>query len=400
MTAPTHTAPLLAVLPPLEAYREDLASRPDGAAFGDADGRWLTVAVLLAQQDPVPSLDAAALHVTIAEWLRDDPGHTRARERDGTTAIVLDLVERMERAGALSLATSTAFALVQAREAIGADALEHGRALAMVAHIAWVRGMVDSAHGYYRRTSRLGRAEGLPELRVRAWLGYAILAHLRGNYPDMGRWARRAARGAERARLRALAIIAHQTAMSYGGLTNDVPRALRHGWRAHALAAPGTDVAKGTLVNVSELLREAGQPAAAAHGFRVVLDSAPAEWVELPARGGLARAAAALGDRDTVRACHRLLRARIEGPQRWFELANALLELDEALRMIGDDDDARWCREQVRTLSARHRFHALDFAVEDAERAAQASHRPVPPPPIEEPVVHRVASAVAALALV
>ena len=164
--------------PPLEAYRRDVARLGDGRTFGPDDGTWVAAAMLLQRYVDGSSDERVALAAELARYLAPEGTLT-------FSGAALRLAAQIERAGALHLAASWLSLLDRALPT--RDALDVGRTRAQRASVARKLGALDAAQELYAEAEAIGDASGEPELSARAWIGYAILAHMRGNYPDARR---------------------------------------------------------------------------------------------------------------------------------------------------------------------------------------------------------------------
>jgi hypothetical protein len=396
---------MLAPRPPLAAYREDLARRGGGEEFGPSDATWLTVATILSHGVDVSADSRPPLLPTLREVVGSDPALREVLavseqvppaefELDGVSPIVRAIVERMEDDGALNLAYSVLSSLADAD--LRLSVLERGRVLAQLGRVAWKAGALETAREQYRRVEVLGRTARIPELRVRAWVGYSIIARLHGNYPEVRKWGARAVHDAERAGLAALGSLAYHNLMVSAAVGGDINGALVYGWRAYQGAIGDTAREARALLHLSQCLLECGQPGAALRGFAATLDRQPVARVAFPALGGLAIAAAAVGDRPLVLAT----KARIEGliaiapfP---YECASVLLELSLALAAIGDTARAAVCRTRALRLAHRHAYHEIVHRLEALGPAAVPG-RAKAPPHVLDPKGTEVARAVASL---
>jgi tetratricopeptide (TPR) repeat protein len=363
----TQPGPVLVPRPPLAAYRDDLARR-GGGAFGPSDATWLSVATIINHVVAVPVRARPPLLATLRDVLSDDPVLARtlagapADEAgvgtlDAISPIVRSVVCHMEDDGAWGLAYSTLATLLDAEPRL--TVLERGRVLAQMGRVAWKAGALETARDQYRRVEVLARATRSAELRVRAWTGYSILARLRGNYPEVRKWATRAADEADRAQLAALGSLAYHSLMLSAGVAGDFNGALIYGWRAFegATGDPGREAEM--LLNLSQLLYETGHAEAAVHGFGAALAREPVARVALPALGGLALAGSVLGDAARVRAARAHAERLIATGGMPYESAAALVELSEALAAIGDVDGSDDCRARAREIAVRQGYHEL-----------------------------------------
>jgi tetratricopeptide (TPR) repeat protein len=395
---------MLAPRPPLAAYREDLARRGGHDGFGPSDAIWLSVASILSHAVNVPADSRPPLLETVREVVSSDPTlrdvlpvsehEPRAEfELDGVSPIVRAIVGRMEDEGAFSLAYSMLSILTDAD--LRLSVVERGRVLAQLGRVAWKAGALDTAREQYRRAEVLGRTARIPELRVRAWVGYSIVARLRGNYPEVRKWGARAAHEAERAGLPALGSLAYHSLMVSAAVGGDLNGALVYGWRAFQGAIGDTPREAEALLNLSQYLLECGQPEPAIRGFLATLDRQPAARVAFPALGGLAIAAAAVGERPLVLATQTRVERLIAVAPIPYQCAAVLLELSQALDAIGDAGGAAECRTRALELAERHAYHEIVHRLE-ALRIGPAATRSEAPR-VLDPNGTEVARAVASL---
>jgi tetratricopeptide (TPR) repeat protein len=396
---------MLTPRPPLTAYREDLARRgADEGPFGPSDATWLAVATILTHAVEVPPDNRPPLLPTLRDVVGSDPAlrdvlnvssHEPPRdfELDGVSPIVRAMVERIEDDGALNLAYSMLSILADAD--LRLSVLERGRVLAQLGRVAWKTGALETAREQYRRAEVLGRAARIPELRIRAWVGYSIVAKLRGNYPEVRKWGARAAHEADRAGLVELSAMAYHSLMVSAAVGGDLNAALVYGWRVFQAAIGNAGKEAGALLNLSQYLLECGQPEIAVRGFTAALDRRPPARMALPALGGLAVAAAAIGDRNLVLATKVRIERLAATASIPYQCAGALLELSQALVSIGDLDDAAACRTRALTLAEGFAYHEIVHRLEShpiapTGRRAEAPH-------VLDPKGTEVARAVASL---
>ncbi len=364
---------MIAPRPPLAAYREDLARRGGGQPFGPSDATWLSMATILSHAVDVPVDSRPSLVDTLRGVLLGDPAlrDTLNDGQEGTAAeeleldrvapVVRSVVRRMEDNGALHLAYSVLTTLANAD--LRLSVLERGRVLAQLGRVAWKAGAVDASREHYRRAEVLGRTARIPELRIRAWIGYSIVARIRGNYPEVRSWATRAAHEADRAGLSALGALAYHSLMVSAAVAGDLNAALVYGWRAFEGAAGDPATEASALLNLSQYLLECGQPQAAVRGFVAALERGPNARDALPALGGLALAAAAVKDRPLVLATTARIERLVAIAPTPYECAAALLELSQALAAIGHPSAAE-SRARALDLAQRHGFNELTHRLE------------------------------------
>src|SRR5436190_6245738 len=196
------------------AYRADVGSRDQ--AFSGVDGEWITVASVLEHASLVAepakgellhkAVGLAAGIVGQAEVQRLAAREWQDRDRGASEAIVI-LSDLVEAAGAFTLAAMLLDALLEADGSL--TVVQRGRILARRARKEWKAGRLDDASERYRHIESLGRRSKSAELKARALTGFVALSQIGKNAADMHRYAKRAARLAERVGLRRLTRDAH-----------------------------------------------------------------------------------------------------------------------------------------------------------------------------------------------
>jgi hypothetical protein len=360
---------LLAPQSPLVAYRTDLTTRPDGQPFSEDDGSMIATALRLTTAADHLADGDAAVHAALAYGRG---GEQPADSVQSMLAADLSALEQMQVSGALHLAHTALVAHRRIAETI--DPLLAGRGLALEARIAWKYGAHDVADSLYRELTARARTINSPELAIRARIGFAILAQLRGNYPKVRLHAGHALRLATQNDLPALRAIAHQVLMRAAVAASDWSNAIVHGWRAFSATSTDADGEAETMLNLSQLLFDVGRIAAAIHGFRWVLAGRRAIRTRLPALGGAARAAAALGRVAEARSLVlQLLDEAVVAPVR-YDAAAALVEAAEAASVIGDGPLSGRADDAAQALIERYGYHELRFRL--------ATPRPTPVKPL------------------
>jgi tetratricopeptide (TPR) repeat protein len=366
---------MLPLLPPLAAYQADLAAARK-RAIGHDDGQWLALALQLRhlrmQDGGGRAQVARALDERLATLLGSHARPLLDPVDDGPptmAARIRLLSERVEDAAMWHLA----LAVLRESTPLAESALEQGRFWAHQARIARQLGDFEVATTLYRRTGREGRRAREPELSVRAWLGLAGVAQVRGNYPDVERWARRALGLAPRHGLDALTSLAHHFLLVRAGTRGDLPAALVHGWTAYRFALGNPILEAERLLNVAQVLLDVGAASTAVNGFIAALRHRLPDRLALPAWGGLAASAALAGTGRALvdRASNKVL-ALSEGPAPAYAVAAALVESARARRTLALTTDA-WT-ERARALAASHGFHELMHALEHLD-APDHPHR-------------------------
>ncbi len=307
----------------LTAYRRDLERTPDIVRFGDSDGRWLTVA-----------LDVERLTSAARPWVRQV---AVARHRTLRPAPLLTLVERMEAAGALTLAYAT---LAAARRVWDrADPPRAAMAIFRQARICRSFGATQAAENLYSYLFSYATRHRLAELRGRALVGKGILRTLEGDAAAAYRWYAKARLASGRHAV--VVAVAYHGEMAAALGDQDYSRALVSGWRALETSALGRYDEAGVMVNLASLALRAGYPAAALRGVQGALRTSRHARVLMPAYSKGALAAAQLGRRalvDRFAARFVATAAAVNFP---IEELEARSELAQAYAQAGDDAKAR-----------------------------------------------------------
>jgi tetratricopeptide (TPR) repeat protein len=382
-------AELLTVLPPLAAYRRDLA-RLGVERLSANDASWIAGAVALSHLAPIDGPDrrreveelALALDVACA-GMATPPFDSPARPSSPLIQRARMLAESMEASSAWHLALSV---LVLAERRLSPDALDRGRISAQRARIQWKNGAVEDAESSYRDLLRWARPMNEPELIARAYVGLATVSQVRGNYPAVARWAQRAVTVVRESSLAGIGAVAHQLLMVSAGQRGDYARALAHGWTAFE-AAHGQPVREAEmLLNLAQLLETMGEHRTALAGFVAALERDPPPRIALPAWGGVATSASQLGEvRITRRAAERISRVAMS-PGLHYARASALAEAALALERMHLDATA-W-RRSATTLAEEHGFNEVSYRLAPRTRGARGGRHVA-----AEPSVGRLARA-------
>jgi tetratricopeptide (TPR) repeat protein len=348
------------------AYRKDASGR--AAPFGDSDGGWITVATLVQHAAVAPPAESQVLlrdAIELSEAIRDADGGSPPRHmlrNDETprsdSEIIVSLVTSMEHAGALHLGSALLEALSVADRSL--SVLELGRIRALLARLTWKLGDLDRSQMMYMRVARLGRSKNEPELIARAANGLAAIMQLRGDDVSAKRWATKGARLARRYELPHIARTAHHGLMVIAAKARDFDAALVHGWAAYELSVGNPAAMDELLNNLGQVLLDVGHPEIARIAFVSVLSRTQPVRVGLPALGGLAGAAARIGDRETlVWATSEVLRHSEEASHP-YQIADALTECAAALHLAGDATQAAQCSASALRLAGRFGYRDVE----------------------------------------
>jgi len=279
-----------------------------------------------------------------------------------STAIVL-LAEGMAQNGALNLAATTLDALLVAEPRLRIR--ERGRIMARRARIEWMRGSLDAATDRYRSLERLGRTAGEPELIVRALVGRVAVAQMKGNYPEMLRYARRAAKRSDREGFHRLSRQARNGLMIAASIGGRFDEALRHGWLVYEASIGNAIDEAEILQNLGQVLALAGHYAPACAAFAAVATRNVPARIMLPALGSLALASAESGRNTVARwAAGEVARCQSMAVPR-YALASALFESGMALARLGMRQAAESLRLAALRLAKDHNFHEILVRAEE-----------------------------------
>jgi tetratricopeptide (TPR) repeat protein len=387
---------MLAPLHPLDAYRTDAVGAIGNLVDDVTQSRWLGAALLLhSAARSSGELRTAAL----TEFLEQE-GVRTLRGAELPIAPVLhgawSYALAMEEGAFLRLAHSVLASL----SVLIPDAmhLERGRVIARRARLARIQGAVDVAQGWYEEVQRMGETHGLPDLVGRAGIGYGVSAQARGDFPT-ARAFYESVLSMDGAAADSRAVASHGL-MHCAVAAHDYDAAAQHAWAAYQGASSQIEQTD-MLIDLAQLLLDAGHPAAALRGFAAAIAREPHPRAALPALGGAALAAVAdCAGRDDERARMRarsvvrtvnhrvdaLVVALGDGAALPFESTSALIEMSEALTAVGDAAAAGRAAWRARALAIRHKFHQLAHRLDEPHRLPPV----VEPTPAREQIVRQV----------
>ncbi|HEY9228510.1 MAG TPA: hypothetical protein VIP11_17785, partial [Gemmatimonadaceae bacterium] len=340
---------MLVPYPPLEAYRRDVARLGDQRTFGTHDGRWVAAAILLHRYGGATWAERGLIGAELAKYLAFESELTFWRAG-------LQLGVEIEEAGAVNLA----YAWVVALDRIVPQerTLDSGRILAYRARIARKLGDAAYAQELYARVEHLGEASAEPELTARAWIGYAVLATERGNYPDARRWYQAAALVADDTSCTEQSCLSHQGLMVSLAMAGEFDAAIVEGWQAFRHAQGDPDLEAEILANVAQALHDMGHFSAAIRGFGAVVGRTSRPRVLLAALGSLAMSAAALGRARVVHAAAERI-DRLANTSWPYPVALALVDIADAFDALNDGEVAERYRARGLTIAKQYSLHQL-----------------------------------------
>jgi tetratricopeptide (TPR) repeat protein len=290
--------------------------------------------------------------------LRVSIGLTELDDPVAISALTREIAHDAEQRGALHQAFTMLGALDVMREAMGT--LEQGRVLAQRARIARKADAPEVAHTLYLAVKRLGRAAHSPELLARAYVGFGVLAQVRGNYPAARRNYASAVREADRSGIRELSRTANHGSMVVAAKAGAFAAALVHGWRAFRDSGGDSDLEAEMLLNLAQLAFDLGDPKAALNGFTAALARTSLDRLALPALGGAARSAAALGDVPVLLAVENRLSERFNTTVLSYPGASASLDIALAHASVRKEGTARREAREAMRIARQHAFHELE----------------------------------------
>lgn len=362
---PSLATPMSAAPAGLDTLVTDLAVTPDEEA------NWLRVALALNRAARARGEDRETI---LRQFLDESDMHPLPAAPlpfPFVSATARKHAESMEDWAFLRLANTT----LAAAGAVLPDALllERGRILDLRARVARKLGATSAARLYYEEVESLGTAGSLPELAARAFLGRGVLAFNAGNGPS----ARE-----HYARIIALEGAAPDTvAWAHHGLMiaaaekGEFDVSLEHGWEAYAGATTKRQQ-DAMLIDLSQGLLDRNQPHAALRGFACALSRQPHPRSALPAFGGTALAAVAARGPQGGRSIVRLAAQRVESlvanlgggpsPMLAHECAGALMEIQAALGIVGEQAWSARCRVHAAQIASLHQFHRISYRLENA----------------------------------
>jgi tetratricopeptide (TPR) repeat protein len=376
---------MLAPLPSIEAFRRDAISI-DGAELDDGvTAAWLESATRLERAAMARGPERERL---LSGLLAQHGVVTFRASLVSPTALVeavTSIASDMEDGDFFRIAhsmLSTLLIVVPENEI-----LLRGRVLAQQARLARHLGEQWAAVRYYEEVESLGAEHGFAELTGRAWVGFGILAQFRGDFPEARRRFN-AVIGLDGAISESVGIAHHHLAYA-AAAARDYDTAASHAWQAFRGASTPLQETEA-LINLAQLLLEAGHPRAALRGFAAALVRNPISRHALAALGGAACAAAAALPYASARALVRNFTERVDaivtnlrnGESLPYPSATALVDMSEALVMIGDEERASRTCERADALVRSHGFHQLAYRLENPVHVAKPA-QPIPTTPLE-----------------
>ena len=221
----------------------------------------------------------------------------------------------------------------------------------------------------------LGKRRKLRELLSRAYVGYGIVAFVRGVYPDARTWYGRAASIADELGIDDISSSAHHGLMIAAGEAGELDAALVEGWSAFRFAAGDPDREAEMLTCLGQLLVKAGRVPASLSAFAAALQRTMLPRMTLPAWSGLAVAASHAKDARLVDLAAGEI-ARISDWQRLpYPAVAAAFELAVAYDRLGRRGAADSHRKRALVHARKHGFSEFVYR---AESLGEQREVPVP----------------------
>lgn len=353
---------MLTLTTPLEAYRADLANNPGRSAFTSDDAKLLNVGVLLHRVTQLGTREAD-VRSTLLQSV-----HALARElapgAEGLSPAVRAAVTAAEENGALNLSNVILHLVARADPSL--SAVEGGRLLVQRARVARNAGEVEQARVLYDETLAVGRAEDCDELVARAYIGYALLARSRGNYPEASEHLGHAEASAHRSGSRVVMGMVSHELMVVAAIARRFDEAMVHAWAYFRSVEGKKDEESDALGNLGQILLESGRTRVALHTFSAALSRNPPRRSAIPTLGGAVRAAAIEGKEGMVRLLVAHIDRETAGAGLRPESVETLGEAAIALRAF-DPQEAERRRGAALAEALRSGFHELVFRLESVE---------------------------------
>jgi len=332
-----------------------------------------SIDALSAAEGGVFERERQELHTLAVEYVLVAPGTGTSTKdvadgADGICALARRVASAAEQRGALQ-SSYTLLVLLDGLSSMTSP-VEYGRVLAHRARIARKGDSLAVAEGLYRRVAVLAKETSSDELRARALIGRGVLAHSKGNYPAARRCYTQAARSAKKSGDASLVRHAYHGLMVVAAKYGELGQAFKAGWLAFQGAAGDPEAEADILINLAQLAFDAGEARAALHGFAAALARNPAPWRLLPALGGAARAAAALGDWSLVEVCANRVDTFDTSSSFAYSRAVALWDVARAFAVGDQGTSALAFATRAHTLAITYGFHELSL---ESERLIEAS---------------------------
>jgi len=175
--------------------------------------------------------------------------------------------------------------------------------------------------------------------------------------------------------------IAHHDLMTVEKLSENLPSAIQHGWKA-VQSYESADGSLRALFDLSGVLRESGELTAARDGYSVVVRQVDGFEYRLLSLDAMAYIAALMGEEDV----YRRLRARMKR-EGWENLSpvfrgQVLYYTGLSRRALGWEEEARLALLEALAYAEKHKLNKLIFDIE-RELAEDATEAPLEVPDLQ-----------------
>jgi len=383
-----------APLTPIKAFVQDATKRGQAGDASSAEdprlSQWLLVAQAaerLAELKPAQRSEyVKMLGSTVLPAREGRPTQIEGDGRVPTDAIA-ELAERlrmeaedMERAGCFELALTTVSSVCQmlARGSLTARLL----ATAHLGRVTRQIGELSSAADCYTTVTTEGQRVSDGPVAAHGFIGLGNVAHSRGNRPSQKAFFLKALELA--AKGSPVELSAHQGLLITANQQGELAEALLHGWRAHDLAPPESQVQFETLINLANTALQAGFPTAALAGFDYVVQRTTETRNRLVCIGGGIQAAARMHNRAQVEVFEQLGHDEVKRAAAPYDVARFYFWAAEARHLLHDEHLVASLVRDSLALADAHGFHELRLRAESLLQPSQPDSRRALTTPVAE----------------
>lgn len=376
------------ILAPFEAFARDAVALNVEEDESRLPIRWLAAAQVASRladsraRERQTLLKTWAMHQDDAEadsagvWTVLSVPGIRITDLESAAATLCHIAVDMERGGAMNLAYSTVTHLRIAmldRGPVGA----RGAATLQQARVLRQMGLLEEAADTYEAAQEDALRANDRELEGRAYLGMAVVAGQRGDYPSVRTWG-----------ARALELLpanspyignAHNDLMIAAMAANDFASAFDHGWRGYDAVADDAEARATMISNLAFLALRTGRFSAARRGLLAAIGQATTDRISVPALGGLALVSAANRDSAELGRVERLIERASARSNLKYEVARAGFELAQAWQEAGNVEKAAKHLARAQDLAADFGYREIEFRSDLLAEALAAAKAPPAP---------------------
>lgn len=380
-----------APLTPIKAFVHDAAALGKGGSTGAADDSRLSQWLLVAQSaerlaELKPEQRDDYVRMLVSSVLPPREGRPTQIEGDGRKPVnaVAGLAERlrleaedMERGGCFEMAFTTISSVCQmlarGKDSVTAKLL----ATAHLGRVARSIGELNVASDCYTTVTTEGTSISDGPVAAHGYIGLGNVAYTRGNRPSQKACYAKALELAPEGS--PVELSAHQGLMVTANQQGEFADAMLHGWRAHDLAPPESEVQLEIIANVANTALYGGFYAAALVGFEYVIQRSPLVRNRLPVIGGGLRAAARVGEVGKVDEIERKGKEDVRHSTAPFEIARFYYCAAEARFILKDRDAVGPLIKASLALADTYGFHELRMRAESLLTTQMDSPKVTPP---------------------